>query len=354
MRLIYLTPIWMAFIFTYSCTSSSGDQKNDVSTHRVTFQDNEEMNSIDVMIDGQPFTTLHWRDGVTKPVLFPIRTSQGTAITRGYPIEPATGERADHPHQIGNWLTYGNVNGSDFWGNGSRGLGTVNPNGGTIKLITTDHQNDGTGNLSTTANWVDSAGQELLHEKTTYHFIAKDSIRIIDRIVTLTAGKIDVSMPDTKEGMFGIRVARELELPAQGEVTLYSASGEPEKVKEMNNASITGDYLSSEGDRGIGVWGSRARWMDLFGNIDGEEISVVICDHPDNPGYPTWWHARGYGLFAANPLGANDFTRGEEVIDFNIPAGDSVTFRYRIVISSGSHLSPEEINGYADEFAVKY
>ena len=104
----------------------------------------------------------------------------------------------------------------------------------------------------------------------------------------------------------------------------------------------------------MGVWGTRAKWMDLFGNIGDEKISLVICDHPKNPCYPTYWHARGYGLFSANPFGWNDFTKGKEQLNYNIPAGQSITFRYRVIISSGAHLNDTEINSFADDFAGKY
>ena len=96
------------------------------------------------------------------------------------------------------------------------------------------------------------------------------------------------------------------------------------------------EIISSEGITGDAVWGTRAKWMNLSGIIGNEKISVVICDHPKNPGYPTYWHARGYGLFAANPLGWNDFTKGKEQFNFSIPAKKSAKFRYRVIISSGS------------------
>lgn len=345
--------LWtVCLVASYSCNSGNETQKKEEPL-KVAFEQNDVKKTIDVLVDGELFTTFRWHDDLTKPVLLPIRTARGTEVTRGFPVFPKTGERADHPHQIGNWLTYGNVNGSDFWGNGSKGLGSLNRNGGSILLESIDEMSGGDreGKLVTTASWNDSLGNRLLTENTTYFFLCKDSIRIIDRIVVLTAGEIAVSMPDTKEGMFGIRVARELELPDQGEGILYSADGKPERVKEMDNAAISGDYLSSTGQTGMDVWGSRAGWMSLWGNIRGENISVVICDHPENPGYPTWWHARGYGLFAANPLGARDFTKGEEEDDFNIPAGESITFRYRIVISSGKHLNTEEIENYSRSFA---
>jgi hypothetical protein len=161
-------------------------------------------------------------------------------------------------------------------------------------------------------------------------------------------------MKDTKEGMFAIRVARQLELPSNENVLLLDVSGKPGSEKASENKGVSGNYRSSEGIAGESVWGTRAKWMDLYGTIGNEKVSVVICDHPKNPSYPTYWHARGYGLFSANPLGANDFTKGKELVNFSIPAGKSVTFRYRTIVASGNNLNDEEINELAKDFAARY
>ncbi|MEN8229414.1 MAG: PmoA family protein [Bacteroidota bacterium] len=323
---------------------------------QIDFIEKNADNSIDVMIDGKLFTSFCWPDNVFKPILYPVLTSAGTEITRGFPINPRIGERADHAHHTGIWLTYGNVNGNDFWGNGHEGLGIESDNGGVIRHIRVDELTGGSskGHFITYESWTDTTGEELLAERTAYHFIAEGSTRIIDRITTLTAGGLEVSLPDTKEGMFGIRVARQLELPSEDDITLYGEDDQPTLVEALSNEGISGNYRSSEGDTGSDVWGTRAKWMDLYGNIGDEKISLVICDHPKNPSYPTYWHARGYGLFSANPFGWDDFTNGKEQLNHTIPAGQSVTFRYRVIISSGIHLDDTEINIYADNFARKY
>ena len=154
--------------------------------------------------------------------------------------------------------------------------------------------------------------------------------------------------------MFGIRVARQLELPSKDYAALIDAGGKPSTVKARSNKGVTGNYRSSEGITGEAVWSTRAKWMDLYGSIGNEKISLAVCDHPKNQSYPTYWHARGYGLFAANPLGAKDFTKGKEELNFSIPAGKSTTFRYRVIVNSGSHLTDAEINAFADDFAKKY
>jgi hypothetical protein len=338
---------------TFLSVSLTG--QNDIQRiSSVSFIDLEAEKKVDVMVEGKLFTSFRWPDNVYKPILYPVFTSAGTEITRGFPLQPREGEQNDHIHQVGIWLNYGNVNGFDFWGNGYRGV--KEPNGGEIRHLRIEKVNngDGEGSFISSESWLDPKGKELMSEKTEYHFIAEGQTRIIDRITVLTALDTTVLCKDTKEGMFAIRVARQLELPSGQGVILLDASGNPSLEKDTKNEGVSGNYRSSEGVTGESVWGTRARWMDLYGIIGNEKISLVVCDHPKNPGYPTYWHARGYGLFAANPFGWSDFTKGKEVFNFTIPPGKSAIFRYRVIISSGTHLTDSEINAYSNDFNKKY
>lgn len=354
MKLQSITIILLTVFLSFSCGTKSSKQAQKGQDLKIVFVNQETEKKVDVMVDGKLFTSYCWYDNVYKPVLYPVCTSAGTIITRGFPLKPRAGERNDHLHQIGIWLNYGNVDGFDFWDNGASG--TKDPEGGEVKHLEIEKLSGGTGEgvMVTRESWLDPSGKELLAENTEYHFIAKGSTRIIDRIITLTATGNTVTMKDTKEGMFGIRVARQLELPSKEAVTLTDTQGNPTTVKALSNEGVTGNYISSEGVTGEAVWSTRARWMDLYGSIGDEKISLVVCDHPKNQSYPTYWHARGYGLFSANPLGAKDFTQGKEELNFSIPAGKSTTFRYRVIVNSGTHLTDAEINAYADEFAKKY
>ncbi|HKG70017.1 MAG TPA: DUF6807 family protein, partial [Segetibacter sp.] len=77
-------------------------------------------------------------------------------------------------------------------------------------------------------------------------------------------------------------------------------------------------------------------------------------DHPKNPNYPTFWHARGYGLFAANPLGEKVFTNGKSEKNLTLKKGESVSFRFRILIDNGKEtISAEDLNNQANEFGKK-
>ena len=354
MKLKSITVILLIGCFSVSCGTKSAKQVQNTQDLNVQFVNKEPDKKVDVMIGGILFTSYCWFDGVYKPIIYPVFTSAGTEITRGWPLNPKTGESTDHRHQIGIWLNYGNVNGLDFWGNGSEGK--WGPKSGEVKHLNIEKSSggNGEGSLITNESWIDSTGKELLSERTEYYFIAKGSVRIIDRITKLTATGNAVTFKDTKEGMFGIRVATQLQLPTKDDITLKESNGGKTTVKASTNQDITGNYRSSEGITGEAVWSTRAKWMDLYGSIGNEEISLVVCDHPKNQSYPTYWHARGYGLFSANPLGAKDFTHGKEELNFSIPAGKSTTFRYRVIVNSGAYLTDTEINSYADDFAKKY
>lgn len=350
-----LQTIAFVLIVAIASFSANAKSKNEAEL-KISFVVKETDKKVDVMIGGKLFTSYCWPDNVMKPVLFPVMTSEGTEITRGYPLKPRAGERVDHPHHIGIWFNYGDVDGFDFWNNSEAIPADKKSGYGTVKHVKINQLKEGNGEalMVTTESWIDPSGKELISEKTEYHFIAKGNTRIIDRVSTLTATGKTVSMKDNKEGMIAIRVARQLELPSKDEVIMTDAQGNPTTVKKMTNEGVSGSYRSSEGVKDDAVWSTRAKWMDLNGTIGNEKIAVVICDHPKNQSYPTYWHSRGYGLYAANPLGWSVFTKGKETLNYSIPAGKSSIFRYRFIIHSGADLTDSEINGYADNFAGKY
>lgn len=311
----------------------------------------ETKQKIDIQLDGQLFTTYHFSDELEKPVLWPLISANGHALTRGYPVEPKAGERVDHPHHLGVWLNYGDVNGLDFWNNSKAIPAEKAERYGVIRHreITRSDRKNKEVHMTATADWNDHAGNTLLNETTQYDFRAEGQIRIIDRTTVLTAVNGAVDFTDNKEGMFGIRVARELELPNDGKQKLWGADGREVEVEQPDNSKVSGDYLSSESITGGAVWGTRASWMKLSGKIEGDPVAIVIYDHPDNVGYPTYWHARTYGLFAANPLGQKVFTKGEKELNFRLNQGESVTFKFRVAVFS-SDPTPAEIEALGKTF----
>ena len=312
--------------------------------------------SVDVSIGGKPFTSYFFpgENVLKKAVLFPLISAQGTTITRGYPMAPRAGERVDHPHHVGMWLNYEDVNGFDYWNNSTNIVASLqNHKMGTIVHSSIVKQDAKKGLLVVSADWIDNdgKGQKVLQEKTTYVFSGTADSRTVDRITTLTAVADQVLFKDVKDGMFAIRLARQLEIPSNKPDVFTDAHGVETKVPVMDNTGVSGDYLSSEGVKGEAVWSTRAKWMNLHGEMDNHSISVTIFDHPSNVSYPSYWHARGYGLFAVNPLGAKVFSNGKDVRNLTLKKGESVTFSYRTLISDRLN-SKEELDKIQAEFSA--
>ena len=306
--------------------------------------------TVTIIADGKPFTSFIYSDTLEKPVLYPIYAPDGQLITRGFPLTPRPGEPVDHPHHLGLWFNYENVNGLDFWNNSYAIPAAKKAQYGWIR---TRRIHVSAGTLRYTARWTDQQERPLLLERTTFRFSATGSERIIDRITTLTAvADTGVSFPDAKDGMLGLRVTKELQIPSNAPGEFVDDKGNITKVAAGNTPDINGNYLTGENKTGDSAWGTRAGWCMLYGQKGADTLSIVIIDHPANPGYPTYWHARGYGLFAANPLGQKIFSQGRQTLNFRLKNGESATFRYRIVLAAGQQrLTTGRIRQLAADFA---
>jgi hypothetical protein len=282
-------------------------------------------NQIDVLIGGQPFTTYYFGPEAPKPYLHPLRSAQGTIVTRGFPmIKDIPGESKDHPHHRALYFAHGDINGIDFWGEaqfeerapvrvqGKQYAASEQlPNGRTVfQELKEMRSGSDSGTLRALFDLVGPDGKAIGRETQEYTFRGDDATRTIDCAFTITADQgIPLKMGDTKEGTFAIRVVKAFEEPA---------------VKMLNSEGKVGEKE---------IWGKRANWVDYSGTAKGEKLGIAIFDNPKNIKHPTYWHARGYGLFAVNPFGEHDFYN-DKTCDgsVTIPAGGSLTLRYRVLI----------------------
>ena len=305
----------------------------------------------DILFNNKLMTAYCYFDSSRKPVLFPVNTVDGITVTRSYPFKMIAGERTDHPHHTGIWLNYESVNGLDFWNNSTAIAPEKRDHYGTIvhQKITGQKTDGNTASLSAGAVWIRPDNKVLLNEQTTFNFSVKANDFIIDRITTLTATDTTVIFKDVKDGMFAIRVARELELPSKEKSSFVDDKGNITTVPP-SGSDVTGMYYSSGGLTGDSVWSSKGKWVMLTGKKDGKDITIGMFDHPANVGYPAYWHARGYGLFSVNPLGRKIFSNGKEELNYSLQPGQSVTFRYRIVVHSGNSLTNDDMNKFSADF----
>lgn len=342
------TLLTIALLIAFTGASAQQKQKHE----GFRFVDYIDKKQIDILYNDSLLTAYCYYDSVMKPVLYPLKTVSGITLTRGFPLEPRQGDRIDHPHHVGMWLNYESVNGLDFWNNSTAIPYTKRSHYGSIVhdgVVKTDAQKN-KATLEVTARWLDHDGKILLRESTVYHFTIAGNNFIIDRKTILNAIDQDVEFKDVKDGFFAIRVTRELEHPSNEPEIFLDNQGNATTVAAVNNDGVTGEYLSSEGIKGNDVWGTRGRWVSLRGTIRQHPVSITIIDHPKNPGYPAYWHARGYGLFAVNPLGQEVFSKGKEKLNYKLNKGESGTFSYRVILHEGEELTSAQIGEFEKSF----
>jgi Methane oxygenase PmoA len=280
---------------------------------------------IRVEFDGKPFTEYHFRD-VSRPFLYPIFSADGDHYTRRWPLEDAPGEEHDHPHHKGLWWAHGAANGVDFWSESDKAGRTVHQSFAALESGMEK------GVLTSRNRWIAKDGSVVASDERTMVFHRPHgNERIIDFSVTVFASNGELVLGDTKEGTMAIRVAESM------------------RVAQPKGKPGEGHMVNSAGVKDAAVWGKHAEWIDYYGPVNGRTLGVAIFDHPSNPRHPTTWHARDYGLFAVNPFGLHDFeSKPAGAGDMKIPAGSSVTFRYRFYFHPGDTESAGVKAAWAD------
>ena len=353
-----VSPKWLAIIISLKVLILTTGIVIDAQSTRkkgVILEKLDEQNRVNVYINGSFFTSYQYPLNIEKPYLFPVYAPNGSVITRGFPLEPRKGERVDHPHHIGLWFNHGNVNSLDFWNNSSGIAADKKDSYGHIVVKEIVKAESGRkGVLEVISEWKDNKGNTVLIENTSYLFSGDKTSRTIDHIATLTASNGPVTITDSKEGMFAVRVDRAFEMPSDESLIFTDEKGNPTTVKAIDNSGVTGMYKSSEGLEGDAVWGTRNSWVILSGIKDNTTITMAIFDHPKNHGYPAYAHARGYGLFALNNLGQNSYDPKKEKELLYLGKGESITLRHRFYVQSGDKITPEEANKIFYEFSKLY
>lgn len=338
MKTLYITAL--ALLVSVNCIGVAPKEK-------VAFKNDEVGKKIEVYIGGKLFTAFIYPDDMEKQTLYPILSASGKIITRGFPLNPRPFERTDHPHHVGLWFNFGDVNGLDFWNNSYAIKPADKPKYGTIKFKKIVSENPNKGELVTTSEWVDVNNKVLLNEETTFIFSGTGNLRSIERTSKLTADQ-KVTFTENKEGLIGMRLDRAFEEPATKAEKFLDAKGIVTEVPVLNNTGVNGVYRNAEGISGGAVWSKRSPWVALRADKEGEVITIVILDNPKNSNYPAWSHARGYGLFATNNLGGRAFDKNADEVKVVLKPGESITFKHKIVI--GGDLTDAEINGMAKNF----
>ncbi len=267
-----------------------------------------------VEIDGRLFTEYRFAN-VPRPFFYPVNWLDGeTGMTRNYPmVEGVKGEETDHKHHRGVWFAHRHVSGHDFWGE--------TPKSGKIvhdKFLEIKSGRD-VGVIRHATKYISLEGKQICSDVREIRIHRRPEGRMLDFNVTVKASNQDIVMEDDKDAGMGIRVPHTM------------------KVSYRSKKAAGGHMVNSEGDRDIDCWGKAAKWLDAHGMAGDKHLGVAIMDHPDNPRFPTWWHARTYGLITANAFGKRHFERLKDPTagELKIAQGGSRSWKYRFYWHEG-------------------
>ena len=306
----------LAFIPLLVLAACSSIPRGDSSKVKVT----QSAETVRVEIAGKLFTEYHYKD-VVRPYFYPLLGPGDVPMTRKWPLEASTDEEHDHPHHRSLWYAHGEVNGHNFWSEEGK-YGKIVHDG-----FTGIRSTGKSAEIKSKDKWVASDGTVICTDDRLARFSTLHGARIVDFEVTLHASNGDLNFQDTKEGTMALRLREPMRLKKPGQ----------------------GHIVNSEGVKDDATWGKPANWVDYHGPLSGKTMGIAMLDHPENPRHPTTWHVRDYGLFAANPFGLHDFEKKPaHTGDFKIPAGQSATFRYRIILHEGDEKQADIAGQYSD------
>ena len=296
-----------------------------------------------VEIGGQLFTEYVHGDGASRPYCYPILAPDGTPLTRNFPMKDTPGEDRDHPWHRSFWFAHSMVNGVDFWNEAGGDAGkSPKDKGRTVQETFLETTSGPTGVIRTRNRLVAPDGRLICTDERTLRFHSSAAGRFIDFESTLQAMPDGpLLLGDNKDGTMAIRLAQWMTLPHN---------------YEKREIPGNGHIVTATGERDAAAWGKRADWCDYHAPREGKTYGVAIFDHPQNLRHPTWWMARDYGLFAANPFGQHDFEGRKDqphLGDYTIPAGGSLTLRYRFYFHLGDETTARVAEHYAEYAAGK-
>lgn len=273
---------------------------DEASFGGVKIEKDTEKDALHVSIAGEKFSDYVYDPKFDKPYFGAVLDSHGHPFTR---LDFYTHE---HPHHRSLFIGVGDVNGTDCWNEGE--------NGGLVRVggIHDIEYGAAYGCFSADSVWQTKDGVKLVDDTTRYMVYNQDGhTRYLDIEITFKASYGDVAFGATKEaGPLGIRVRDDMRVDIGTGVmrNSYGAVSEAE------------------------CWSKSAHWCDFSANIQVEkgvyeDMGITVFDNEGNERYPTAWHIRDYGLFAANNL----YFKG----GLTIKSGESLTYRYRVLFREG-------------------
>jgi hypothetical protein len=262
---------------------------------------------LEIRVGDRVATSLYWGEAWDKPFLYPIRTVSGKVLSRGWPIEPRDGDSTDHTWHRGIWYGHGDISGQDFWREQGRDK--------TARLVVKSRPRVQGSAVSVELAMVPPSGKSIGSMRQEFRVTDHGEVRSVDAVITIMADAGQaLTFGDTDDGGFAFRLSK--------------AFREDKGARLCNSDGLTGTK---------NIWGKPARWVDYSASADGAPAGVAILDHPSNLRHPSRWHARPYGLNAANPFALKSFTKDPAANgSYKLSQGGELVLRYRTLVYDGA------------------
>jgi hypothetical protein len=298
-----------------------------LATQAATLSVSQSAKGALVKIDDQIFAEyVVTHEGTNMPYLWPIYGPGQKAMTRAYPMQVVEGEQHDHPHHRGLCFGHEDIAGYDTWAEAAtfeeqmKGKNAAKAAERLKHLGSIQHRSfekieasNGTATIVALSDYLDAAGKKLLEERRTMIFSVNGDHRLIDVDIELTASEGPVTAADKKDAGLSIRVPTSMAV----------------------DTKLGGKLVNSEGHLDQDTWAKRAKWCDYHGPVDGTHLGVAILNHPASFRFPTYWHARTYGLFTANPFGTKSLNPKETDGAYTINPGTPLKLYHRFIFHPG-------------------
>jgi hypothetical protein len=286
-----------------------------------------EKGQLDFLIGKTVVTSYQVKEEFPRPFFWPLLAPDGTPTTRDFPmVKDKAGETKDHPHHRSAWFTYGDVvpeglklkskvrgiEGVDFWTEGKAGGRIV------CVKVHEPQKAPGAAWVTTENEWRTVDKEKVMDETRVLRLYALPKAYLIVFDIDLHASVYPITFADTKEGAMAIRI--------RSDITVDSRNG------KIQNA----DGLVNKAEDEV-CWGLKSSWCDYSGKVGDSVIGVALMDDPANP-RPAFWHARNYGLMAANAFAGpkSTFPAAKSVESpIHLAMGEHLRLRYGILVHHG-------------------
>lgn len=280
-----------------------------------------------VQVNGDEFTAYRFGQKHKYPFFYPvIGPTSGESVT--------TWNQQPFPHHSSlyislDWVRSENVDRGNYW-QPQHQLDTGQVFSRNARI---GKQEQGRVVLHDEADWIVPAtnSHQMRDRRTVTIWAPSPEIRIMDFEFEFTAMK-DIDVRQTGHSFFSARM--------RPEIAVGSTVHGPEWA-DMG----TGTIVDSKGNRDeADTRGRDADWCAYYGQIEGVTEGLAIIQHSQNPMYPAKWFNRDYGFMSPTPFAFDG--------NVELKSGETMTFRYRVVVFTGDHETAD-IAGWREDFEAR-